>query len=233
MKDQDFLSAVNYAASLRTCYMLGPWGWPTTEKMIARATTQGSNAKTNRQWIPQANAIKNKGFIFDCVGLIKGILWGWNGDLSKSYGGAGYAVNGVPDLDAKGMINACKDASTKWDKVDPGEVVWMDGHIGIYVGGGVVVESTPKWDGGVQKSALLNIASGRSLGWEKARTWTKHGRLPWVDYTEKQSPDAPSAWAKEAWEAGIKAGITDGTRPQDPATREQVVTMLYRAGVIK
>ncbi len=38
----------------------------------------------------------------------------------------------------------------------------------------------------------------------------------------------PSDWAKEAWEWGKKEGITDGTNPKDPITREQVVTMLYR-----
>ena len=40
--------------------------------------------------------------------------------------------------------------------------------------------------------------------------------------------DKPSSWAKEAWEWAKKEGITDGTNPKDPITREQVVTMLYR-----
>ena len=43
----------------------------------------------------------------------------------------------------------------------------------------------------------------------------------------------PSNWAKEAWEWGIKNGITDGKRPQDNATREEIVTMLYRAKKVK
>lgn len=37
-----------------------------------------------------------------------------------------------------------------------------------------------------------------------------------------------SSWAKEAWEWGREKGITDGTRPKDAATREEIVTMLYR-----
>ena len=40
--------------------------------------------------------------------------------------------------------------------------------------------------------------------------------------------NVPSSWAKEAWEWGVKEGITDGTNPQGAITREQVVTMLYR-----
>lgn len=132
------------ADNCKTAYMLGPWGWPATDKMIQRATTQGSNAKINRQWLSQANAIKDKGFLFDCVGLIKGILWGWSGDMGRTYGGAGYACNGVPDYDAKKMIDACRDVSTDFSAIVDGEAVWMDGHIGVYVGGGVVVEATDR-----------------------------------------------------------------------------------------
>jgi len=39
----------------------------------------------------------------------------------------------------------------------------------------------------------------------------------------------PSTWAAEAWAWAKAAGITDGTNPQIQCTREQVVTMIYRA----
>ena len=42
-----------------------------------------------------------------------------------------------------------------------------------------------------------------------------------------QDKNQPSSWAKEAWEWAKKEGITDGTRPKDTATREEVITMLY------
>ena len=187
---------MDIAGNYKTAYMLGPWGWPATSKMIQRATTQGSSAKTNRQWLPQANAIKDKGFLFDCVGLIKGILWGWDGDLSRTYGGAGYACNGVPDYDAKKMIDSCREVSTDFSDIVPAEAVWMDGHIGVYVGEDIVVEATPKWRGGVQRSTLANTAGTKTLpGAAGSRTWTKHGKLPWVDYaareTEKEDEDMP------------------------------------------
>lgn len=38
-----------------------------------------------------------------------------------------------------------------------------------------------------------------------------------------------SSWAEKAWQWGINKGLTDGTNPQGQCTREQVVTMLYRA----
>lgn len=38
----------------------------------------------------------------------------------------------------------------------------------------------------------------------------------------------PSNWAENEWEKGKELGITDGTRPKDIATREEVVAMLVR-----
>lgn len=37
-----------------------------------------------------------------------------------------------------------------------------------------------------------------------------------------------SNWAKDAWKWGVDFGITDGSRPQNTATREEIITMLYR-----
>lgn len=53
-----------------------------------------------------------------------------------------------------------------------------------------------------------------------------YGRPNWE--VLKMDENIPSVWAKEAWEWGIAKGITDGSFPQDYATREQIVTMLYR-----
>ena len=43
-----------------------------------------------------------------------------------------------------------------------------------------------------------------------------------------QNNNQPSTWAKEAWEWAKKEGITDGTRPKDTMTREEMITMLHR-----
>lgn len=45
---------------------------------------------------------------------------------------------------------------------------------------------------------------------------------------KQKNKNESSNWAKEAWEWGIENGITDGTNPQGMATREEVITMLYR-----
>lgn len=46
------------------------------------------------------------------------------------------------------------------------------------------------------------------------------------EYDKRAEPISP--WAVEAWEWGKAKGITDGRQPKTYATREQVVTMLYR-----
>ena len=141
------------------------------------------NQSYNRQKDRTAmiNAASADTFGFDCVCLIKGLLWGWNGDTSKTYGGAKYDIKTVPDIGADSMIKKCKDVSTDFSKIQVGEAVWMPGHIGLYIGDGLAVECTPIWKDGVQVTAVENI--GRKKGYN-SRNWEKHGKLPWVTYAE-------------------------------------------------
>lgn len=46
---------------------------------------------------------------------------------------------------------------------------------------------------------------------------------------EETKENTVSDWAKEEMAEAIKRGITDGTRPQEPATREEVAVMIVRA----
>ncbi len=63
------------------------------------------------------------------------------------------------------------------------------------------------------------------MGWQRflnmVQTELKGGNI--------MDKNTPSDWAKEAWEWAKKQGITDGSNPQGPVTREQVITMLFRA----
>ena len=115
-------------------------------------------------------------FGFDCVCLIKGLLWGWAGNASKTYGGATYCANNVPDISADQIINKCKDVSTDFSRIAVGELLWMKGHVGIYIGDGMAVECTPSWKDCVQVTTVRNIKAGTG------HQWTKHGKLPYVTY---------------------------------------------------
>lgn len=183
------------AKNYKTLYIMGCFGAPMTAKNKARYT---KNHSYNKQAFraEAINAASTDTFGFDCVCLIKGLLWGWNGDVSKTYGGAGYAINGVPDIGADTMIKKCKDVSTDFSKIQVGEAVWMPGHIGVYIGDGLAVECTPIWKDGVQITAVANI--GRKEGYS-LRKWEQHGKLPYVTYEEEKPKVTYQVYAGGRW----------------------------------
>ena len=167
---------INVAKNYKTLYVMGCFGAPMTASNKKRYT---QNHSYNRQ--PERTAIINAAsadtFGFDCVCLIKGLLWGWNGNKNAVYGGATYTSNGVPDIGADQMIKVCKNVTTDFSKIEVGEAVWLEGHIGVYVGDGLAVECTPRWANKVQLTACNRNVSGYNR-----RNWTKHGKLPYVEY---------------------------------------------------
>lgn len=122
------------------------------------------------------NRKNGKYILCDCSGLIKGILWGYP-DKGK------YASNGVPDTNANNMIGKyCSGVTRDMKQLRKGMVVWMNGHIGIYCGDGVVVESSPRWENGIQRTYPVGcpVANKHHLN---QRKWIKCGYLYWVDYS--------------------------------------------------
>lgn len=194
MKASELVSkVVDIARNYKTLYVMGCFGAPMTAANKTRYINNGASNNYNAQATRKAmiNAATEDTFGFDCVNLIKGVLWGWCGNKAKTYGGATYTGNGVPDIGADQMITKCVDASTSgWDKLDPGEVVWTTGHIGVYIGDGLAVECTPKWKNCVQITAVKNI--GTKSGYN-ARTWKKHGHLPYVEYDQASASSGAAA----------------------------------------
>ena len=54
---------------------------------------------------------------------------------------------------------------------------------------------------------------------------------PADDVSDSDTTDKPDEWAEEAWEAAKRAGILDGTRPQDPLTRQELAVVLDKLGL--
>ncbi len=173
---------IDIAKNYKTIYGMGTWGWIVTKSAIERKKKESSWWTTSR--INTISKVIDKNyFMFDCVGLIKGILWGWNGNTKAIYGGAGYACNGVPDVNTEGMLAKCTNVSTDFSKIEVGEYLWMNGHCGVYIGDGLAVECTPKWDNKVQITAVGNIGSKKGYN---SRKWTKHGKLPYITYVKEE-----------------------------------------------
>lgn len=183
MTSKDFTDKLTkIAGNVPTVYGWGTFGWPWNRAALDRIAAQYPSYYTPDRKAKLAGFLEKGYFAFDCVGLIKAVLWGWTGDTARPYGGAVYASNGVPDIDANTMKNRCRDISTDFSRTQailPGEIVWLQGHIGVYIGDGLAVECTPVWKDGVQVTAVANI--GSKSGYTN-RKWTCHGKLPWVEY---------------------------------------------------
>ena len=187
------------ANNYKTLYVMGCFGAPMTATNKKRyCNNHEYNRRAERTEMIQAASADTFGF--DCVNLIKGVLWGWTGDSTQNYGGAKYAVNGVPDIGANNMITKCSDLSTNFSKIEIGEAVWMEGHIGVYIGDGLSIECSPKWSNGVQITACKYAKAGYNR-----RNWTKHGKLPWVEYGAKEtSTNTTSNTTKEVCSVNVK-----------------------------
>lgn len=194
MKSNEFVNlAKKVANNYKTIYILGAFGAPMNDKNKSRYTKNYSyNAESTRKH-KILNASSDT-FGFDCVCLIKGLLWGWYGNLNKTYGGAEYCSNGVPDVNADQMMNYCNNISNNFSEIKIGEVVHMQGHIGIYIGDGLAVECTPIWKDGVQITAVGNI--GKKKGYN-TRYWKRHGMLKFIDYNVQSSLKSIDEIAKE------------------------------------
>ena len=87
----------------------------------------------------------------DCVGMIKGYAWTDGGETVFEAVGTGkkivskYGLHGCPDKSANGMFKWAKQKGMDHGTIDtipeiPGVAVCSDGHVGVYVGDGKVVE---------------------------------------------------------------------------------------------
>ena len=119
--------------------------------------------------------------VHDCVGLIKGYLWCDDPDGSPKYKIA-------QDVAVEGMYKKCSrkgDISTLPET--PGVCVFMKdmSHVGVYIGGGEVVEAMGHAYG-VVKTKLAG------------RGWAYWGMPEWIDYGEENEDTTPQSAAPTA-----------------------------------
>ena len=133
--------------------------------------------------------------VHDCVGLIKGYLW------NDERGMVIYTPS--QDKDVSGYLANCSETGNiKTIPEIKGLLVFMKGHVGVYIGNGEVIEAKGhKY--GVVKTKL------------KDRPWTTYGKLNWIKYEEdKMFEDENEALnylvekgritSKEYWEKALQ-----------------------------
>ena len=144
-------------------YVWGTYGNVLTEFLLKYKVEQYPKGVGNHETFIRNNWLGGR--TTDCVGLIKG--YGW---LDPETLDIEYATNGMPDIGANQMYHSATVSGTIDSMPDtPGLAVWFDGHIGVYIGNGQVVEasSTKK---GVVKTKL------------DGRGWTHWLKIEYINY---------------------------------------------------
>lgn len=159
------LQLVNYMKQVHAAgyvYWYGTCGYECSKSLYERKKKQYPAHYTASRTSGYMRDIADGAWCADCVGVIKSFFWS-NGKIKTK---GVYNSNNCPDTSANGMIKLCKETgSIKTIPDIPGLVVWKTGHIGVYIGGGEVIEMN-----GFAKDCLWRKTS--------ANSWTKWGKLP-------------------------------------------------------
>jgi len=157
-----------YAKSKVGCpYWYGTRGQIATQQLLdARAKMYSDWYMTSR--MPRLKAQLGKQ-VYDCAGLIEGYINDHDGDGIDNDGG-------MYDTTANLMYCSCITKGTITTMPDTqGVLVFMDGHVGVYVGNGDVIEARG-FDYGVCKTKL------------KDRPWKNWGMHLMIDYGKVDAP---------------------------------------------
>ena len=154
---------VEYALTqLGKPYWWGTFGQTASAALLAQKRTQYPGYYTADDFESQFGQK-----VHDCVGLIKGYLWCDTPDSEPIYKAA-------QDVAVSGLFMVCpENGSIDTMPELPGVCVFMRdmSHVGVYVGGGYVVEATGHARG-VVKTKLVG------------RGWALWGKPRWISYTD-------------------------------------------------
>lgn len=168
---------VAYAkAQLGKPYWYGTFGQTASAALLAQKRTQYPGYYTADDFESQFGQK-----VHDCVGLIKGYRWCDTPDSEPAY-------KSVQDVAVSGLYMSCPESGSIDTMPDiPGVCVFMRdmSHVGVYVGGGYVVEAT-----GHARGVVKTKLAGRGWGlWGKPR---------WISYEAAATPAQPEQTATQA-----------------------------------
>lgn len=175
-------------------YVYGSIGQTCTESLLDQCAARypannlagGAMRKAGEKWLGRKVA--------DCSGIVKAYLM-------SDYTGGPITYNAKYDsavqysnAKEKGLIGTMPDI--------PGIIVYMPGHVGVYIGGGLVIESAGTLYGVKQSTVKRSYVSG---------PWTHWYKCPYIEYSdtiEKPGGGKPDVDEKPVAPAGIAVGST-------------------------
>ena len=136
--------------------------------------------------------------VHDCSGLVKGYFW--KDSFTAAYR---YESNGLSDVTVPGLYSLCKPTGTKANMPEtPGLLVFKFSqgtayHMGVYIGGGKVIEA---------KGHAYGVIQSDISGWD---AW---GKLTLLTYEEpkKEEPKKEEAKPENRYYAFVSAAMADG-----------------------
>ena len=161
---EGLLATARKCLDMPTVYIWGTQGEKVTWALLERCRNNYPEVFDKKR-MSELKPFCAKGFrAFDCSGLLKFYVMG---GFDRVYYNHMVDLNSAALLEAsprKGSIGALPEV--------PGLCLYMEGHTGVYEGGGSVIESTPnaRFGNGVVRTSLSD------------RPWTHWFEMPWVEY---------------------------------------------------
>lgn len=163
--------------------------WMGTFGQIATAALYASNKARLPAYYTASDFPSQYGKrVHDCVGLVKGYRWSATPTSAPVY-------NAAQDVAVGGLYNQCSQRGAIGSMPDqPGVCVFMNGmtHVGVYIGGGYVIEARGHAYG-VVKTKLA------------ARGWAFWGKPGWITYDTEAGTS--SAASQEDTYVNVKAKV--------------------------
>lgn len=159
---------------------------------------------------------------FDCCGLFKCFMW-----HDYSTNNARYYGKTQKDLSCEGLLAEAKekgDISTIPEI--PGVLVYMKGHMGIYIGNGKVIESTAAKYDGKKGRIYKTYFKGNGKGCDgKRATWTKWFKSSNLTYENEVKPEPTKPSSSSDNFLGSRGYIKLGDRGSNV---EKIANFMYK-----
>lgn len=168
----------------------------TSEQYVSRLKTLAERKTKYNNKYPYNLLYVHKDYTSgDCLNTIKALLNGYN-IYNNTVGYYQRDLSNTGDVTEAVLLSKCSEVSSDFDNLIKGELLYMRGHVGSYVGltkrNGReynVIECTKSFGGGIVYSWLDPDGTRRSFkGGAKNGKWVSHGKMKqWIEYETNQA----------------------------------------------